>query len=153
MANIEAAVVTRLKANTVLNAAIGGRVFPHMPNQATPTPYIVYYGDITPEHEISGRCVGIAQYELTLEIYSGLGEGQVLEARSLLDKVRNVLDGYRGTVSVTNGQSVEQVEIRTCTMGTASAQMQVSIDGGEQGRAVQVVPFSIGYFETIPTPT
>jgi len=152
--SIEAALVTRLKGSTTLAALVGTRIGPLQARQNWAMPYVVLYGERTTEREIAtGRSVGIAQWTGSIEIHAEYGPESYESVKNIANAVRNRIDGYRGTVSVTQGESIEAVEIRTCIMETQSDQPTPAVDGGEQGRAVQVLQFSVGFFESIPTPT
>lgn len=151
--SIEAALVTRLKANAPLVALVGQRIAPLIARQGWALPFVVLYGDRRIEREIAtGRSVGLAQWEGSIEIHTEGVDGYE-NNKAIARAVRNTLDGYRGTITVTDGGNVENVEIRTCIMEVQSDQPTPAIDGTEQGRIVQVLAFSVGFFETIPTPT
>ncbi len=155
MTAIEAALITRMKANAALTALVGTRIACPVARQGWALPYVVLYGERSSSREIAtGRSVGLAQWEGSIEVHA---EGEVAyeSVKSITDAIRTVLDGYRGTVNVTDPttQAVEAVEIRTSILETQSDLQLPPSDGSEQGRVAQVLAFSVGYFETIPTPT
>jgi len=148
---ITAAMLTRMKANASLTALLGNRIFPLAARQDTPLPYAVYDADYTPEYDIGGNAVGLSQMEYTLTVYTD-GDTAVKDGLAIVDEIRNSLDGFRGSVNVTVGVDVTSVSIRTCilTGGVASTYVP-PIDGGEVGRCVHIMQFSVGYFEPQPT--
>lgn len=146
MASIEAALVTRLAASTSLVERVGTRMYPIVAPQQAALPYIVYESTVTPEHHMGGR-VGLAQCELTLEIHTE-GDTRYRDGKQIATLIRTQIDGYRGIVSVTEGVTVEQVDIRSCLCTSQGDSTAPPIEGAERGRFAQVMTFSIGFFET-----
>ena len=149
---IEAALLTRLKASAALAALVGTRIFPHVARQGTVLPYLVYSATQSPEYDLGGNAVGLSQCEFTVEIYTE-GEAAYKQGKQIVSEVRNMLDGLRASINVTVGVNVTSVSVRTCIIqpGGIADSYVAPIDGSEYGRAVHVLEFSVGFFESLPT--
>jgi hypothetical protein len=144
---IEAAVVTRLKATPGVTALVGDRIYPHEARPHTLRPYIVYYGQTTPEHHLLGDPVGLSQCELTLEVHAD-GKTMYRDGKAIVTAIGAALFGYQGTVNVTDGSTVTAVDIRTCIQDADADVLVPPIDGSERGRYVQFLSYSIGFKTT-----
>jgi hypothetical protein len=142
---IEAAVVTRLKATAAVTALVGDRIYPHEARPHTPRPYIVYYGQTTPEHHLLGDPVGLSQCELTLEVHAD-GKTMYRDGKAIVTAIAGALFGFQGNVVVSEGGStVETIDIRTCVQESDADVLVPPIDGSERGRYVQFLSYSIGF--------
>lgn len=141
---IEAAIVTKLKASSAVTALVGNRIWPHEARQGQPRPYIVYYGQTTPEHHLSGDTVGLSQCELTLEVHSE-GNTMYQDGKAIVAAIAGVLFGFQGTINVTSGSVVTAIDVRTCIQEMDADVVIPPIDGSERGRYVQVLSYSIGF--------
>lgn len=149
MASIEAAIRTRLLARSGLTDLVGQRIYPHEAPQGAALPYVVFYGETTPEHHMGG-CVGLAACELSIDVVTD-GEARYRVGKYIVTQIRGALDGYRGIVNVTEGTETEQVDIRTCLLTSQADAFQPPIDGGPIGRYAQSLTFSLGFLEAIPS--
>lgn len=82
--------------------ASGSKVYPAgMVPEATPTPYVAYQridGESFPTHQGSD---GLRSALITL-YFCGSGNGAFTEAQAESELARRVLDGYQGTVTLSN---------------------------------------------------
>lgn len=141
---IEAAIRTRLLATTAVTALVGDRIYPHEARQHTPRPYIVFYGQTSPEHHLSGDSVGLSQCELTIEVHAE-GKTMYSDGKAIVAAIAASLFGYQGTINVTEGATVTAIDIRTCIQETDADVLIPPIDGSERGRYVQLLSYSIGF--------
>ena len=141
---IEVVIATKFRANSVVAGYVGTRIWPYEARQGAARPYIVYYGQTTPEHHLSGDYVDLSQCELTLEVHTE-GNTMYQDGKAIVAAIADTLFGFQGTVNVTSGASVVGIDIRTCIQETDADVLIPPIDGSERGRYVQVLSYSIGF--------
>lgn len=147
--NLATAIYARLRADTTLNGLVKDRIYPNVARQDKIKPYLVYYLEYAPEHELTGKSTNLMTADLTVECYTE-GETAYADVQAVADAVRESLDGYRGTLDAEQGAST--IAIRTCILLSTADSFSPPVDGGEKGTHVVVQSYSLGFHYTPPTP-
>jgi hypothetical protein len=141
---IAIALATRLLATAGVTSLVSTRIYPLVAPQGAALPFLIYYGEIAPEHQLLGTRVGLATAEVTIEVHTE-GNTAYLDGSAIARQVAASLDGFRGTINVTEGVTVNAISVRTCILGTQAEAHASPIDGNQRGRFVRVMPFSTGF--------
>ena len=108
MADIEQAVYSRLTSVTAVSTMVSGRVYPTLiADSSTITPYIVYTRTSGEHVKSTAGMTGLAEANFDILCVTS-GSSAYKDAKTLRDRVRVALDGYRGT---TGGVAVRGVFI------------------------------------------
>lgn len=146
---IEAAIYYRLANTAAVTALVAvGSIKPIYMVQGLAAPYIVYSCDRGFEHQISGRSVDLGTATVTIEIATDSATGYA-DAKAIASAVRDTLDGFVGTM----GSGGSAVDVQTCILESQVDASQLNIGGGDARTFIQVLSFSVGFTESVPTPS
>ena len=98
MADIEAAIYSRLTSVTAVSTRVSTRVYPTLiADSTTITPYLVYTRTSGEHVKSTQGMTGLAEASFDILCVTS-GTSAYKDAKGLRDAVRIALDGYRGTV-------------------------------------------------------
>lgn len=102
MKSPEAVLRSALVSTTVVTSMVGTRVYPLLAPKTAALPFITWRrAGVNREHTLAGP-MGMPSVTVEMQSFANTYE----DARELADRVRLVLDGYRGTVNNTEVKSV-----------------------------------------------
>jgi hypothetical protein len=139
MADLGAAVFTRLSTTTTITNIVATRIYPQTSPQGSVFPQLVYYviGN-QHQHTMDGP-VGMTRQSLRIECYAT----QYADVAALRDAVRLRFDGFRGTIA--------GVEILAVILENDYDQYHRPDDDTEIGVRSRVMDFIIWTGESRPT--
>lgn len=102
MKSPEAVLRTALVSSTSVTSMVGTRVYPLLAPKTAALPFITWRrAGVNREHTLAGP-MGMPSVTVEMQSFANTYE----DAREVADRVRLVLDGYRGTVNNTEVKSV-----------------------------------------------
>lgn len=102
MKSPEAVLRTALVSTTVVTSMVGTRIYPLLAPKTAALPFITWRrAGVSREHTLAGP-MGMPSVTVEMQSFANTYE----DAREVADRVRLVLDGYRGTVNNTEVKSV-----------------------------------------------
>ncbi len=106
----ETALRARLIADGSVTAILGERIYPHMPTQSTAFPYVVVGRSQSDYHHKMGAdsAATLREHDIQFAAY-GTSE-QYDSLKSLADEIRDSLNGFRGTITV----SADSIAFEMC---------------------------------------
>lgn len=131
--------IARLAADTSVTALVSTRIYDTRAPQAPAKPYIVCQEiSATRAPDLSGSSGAVN----TLMQVSCRGVSAI-SARSVGEQVRDLMDGYRGTMGST--------DVRFCNLDGDQMVDDPPATGEAQGLASRIMEFSIWHSEAVPT--
>ena len=139
MADIGKAIRLRLLNDTAVTDLIGTRLYPRRIPQGVENPCAKYQMISSMREGALDGGSGIVNAMIQIDIFSD----SHLEAETISEKIRERLQGFRGTES--------SVEILGCTLINSRELLSAAVDASDDHDYRVILEFEIQHQETIPT--
>jgi hypothetical protein len=136
--SIKTALYTYLSTQSAITGVVSTKVYPGRAPTGASLPYITYSKLAEPPYHNFGGADIIANPTFEFECWANSD----VTAESLMEALRNVLDGFRGTMAT--------VDVRNIIMSSVDEDYTAPDDGSEQGIFRISADFEIWYVRSVP---
>lgn len=136
--SVQSAIYTRLSGEVRITNLVGTRIYPNVAPLSAVKPYITFF-IISEEHEHHmGGASGLAHPTVQFDIWADSNQ----DAEAIAEQIRDVCDGYRGTV--------DSVNIRRMHLESRQTGITAPLDGSDAAVHRVTVDYSMSVLESIP---
>lgn len=135
---IKAALYTYLTAQSAVTSVVGQRVYPQQAPMNAQLPYITYQRIADPVQHHFEEATALASPTIQFDCWAKSD----VEMQSVSEALRNVLDGFRGTMAT--------VDVRSTALVSQDDTIERPDDGSEQSTFRTTMDFDIWYARAVP---